>query len=85
MTKCNEVWIYFIQPHKQGIRLSYSEETAAHYLRVSQDKEKLTVEYKDLKGRLVKSVNFNYQHILEWDCKEIFTDPVSKVRETNGT
>lgn len=79
--KCNEVWIKFYGPHHQGVRCSYREEIAAHYLLVSQDQTRVTVDYIDKNGDRVKSLNYNMTHVLQWECTEVFGNVETKTRK----
>lgn len=71
--KCNEVWIRFVLVNHAGQRIRYQNgPTAAHYLQVTQDATTLTVAFCSKNGDILRSLNFNYSHVLEYDCTEQF-------------
>lgn len=69
-SKCQEVWIRFASPnhHAQHISVGMGG-TRAHHLLVEQTTDRLSVSYCDKEGDCIKSINYNYAHILEWSTE----------------
>lgn len=70
VAKCLEVWIRFSSPNHQGVRITrYQGDTRCQYLRIDQTPERLTVAFCDKEGECIKSINYNYAHVLEWSTE----------------
>ncbi len=68
--KCLEVWVRFVSPNHHGLRISRNgADTRTHYLHVVQTTDRLTIYYCDKEGDVIKTNNFNFAEVLEYDTE----------------
>lgn len=70
VSKCLEVFVRFASPNHQGVRISYMHgDTRSQHLRIDQTADRLTISFCDKEGEVIKSINYNYAHVLEWSTE----------------
>ena len=65
--KCQEVLVRFNSPNHQGVRIDYRQETRCHHLAVTVEHGILHIRFVDKDGDEVRSINYNFSHVLEYD------------------
>lgn len=70
ITNCLEVFVRFSIPTLQGVRISRNNgPSTVQYLRVENDGETLSVKFCDKDGDVRRELNYNFQHVAEYDCE----------------